>query len=153
ERAPMLDSRAQWLRVLARPQPGLSPEQVKARLAVVWPPMASVAVFPGMNPKRRDVLLHSSIEVIPGGSGYSFLRDQFRRPLVVLLAITGLVLLIACANFANLLLARGAARYKEIALRFAIGAGRGRIIRQLLTESVLLATLGAALGLVFAAYG
>jgi predicted permease len=147
ERDRMLDSSAQWLRMLARPQPGISITQAKARLAVVWPQMASIATTPRMNAKRRQVLLASSIDLVPGGAGYSGLRSQFRRPLYVLLAITALVLLIACANFANLLLARGTARAKEIALRFAIGAGRGRVIRQLLTETLLLSAAGAALGL------
>ena len=147
ERDRMLDSSAQWLRMLARPQPEISIAQVKARLAVAWPQMAAVATTPRMNAKRRQVLLASSIDLVPGGAGYSGLRSQFRRPLYVLLAITALVLLIACANFASLLLARGTARAKEIALRFAIGAGRGRVIRQLLTESLLLSGAGAALGL------
>ncbi len=147
ERAPQLESGSQWLRVLARPRPGVSIAQAKARLAVIWPQMASVATTPQMNPKRREVLLASSIDLIPGGTGYSYLRRQFQQPLLVLLGATGLVLLIACANFANLLLARGAARSREIALRFAIGARRGRIVRQLLTESVMLSSIGAALGI------
>ncbi len=152
ERSRMLQAEAEWLRVLARPQPGISRAQAQARLAVVWPQLVSTAVTPRMIPKRRDVLLKSSIDLIPGGTGFSNLRRQFQRPLYVLLAITGLVLLIACANFANLLLARGTARAREIALRFAIGAGRGRVVRQLLTESVLLSVAGAALGIVFAAF-
>jgi len=149
-RSRMLEAGAQWLRVLARPQPGISMAEAKARLAVAWPRIAPLATTPAMYPPRREALLHSSLDLVPGGTGYSGLRQQFRRPLYVLLAITGLVLLIACANFANLLLARGTARAREIALRFAIGAGRGRIIRQLVTESVLLAIAGAALGLAFA---
>jgi predicted permease len=153
ERAPLLEAGAQWLRVLARPLPGISNSQVKARLAVVWPRMASISTTPRMNAKRRQVLLNSSIDLIPGGSGWSTLRGQFRRPLIILLALTGLVLLIACANFANLLLARGTARSKDIALRFAIGASRQRIVRQLLTESVMLSVAGAVLGILLAALG
>ena len=153
ERASQLESGSQWLRVLARPRPGISAAQAKARLAVIWPQMAPIATTPRMNPKRRQVLLASSIDLIPGGTGWSYLRGQFRRPLLVLMGITGLVLLIACANFANLLLARGTARGKEIALRFAIGAGRGRIVRQLLTESLMLSLLGAAMGMAFAGVG
>ncbi|HEY3836435.1 MAG TPA: ABC transporter permease [Bryobacteraceae bacterium] len=147
ERSSALESGSQWLRVLARPHPGISMEQAKARLAVIWPAMASVATTPRMNAKRRVVLLHSSIDLVPGGTGWSNLRSQFQRPLYVLFAVTGLVLLIACANVANLLLARGAARSREIALRFAVGAGRGRILRQLLTESLLLSICGAAVGI------
>jgi predicted permease len=146
ERAPQLESGSQWLRVLARPRPGISMAQAKARLAVVWPRMAPIATTARMSAKRRQVLLTSTIDLVPGGTGWSFLREQFRRPLLVLMGVTGLVLLIACANFANLLLARGAARSKEIALRFAIGAGRGRIVRQQLTESLMLSSAGAALG-------
>jgi predicted permease len=147
ERAPQLASGSQWLRVLARPRPGISMAQAKARLAVVWPRLAPIATTARMNAKRRQVLLTSTIDLVPGGTGWSMLREQFRRPLFVLMGVTGLVLLIACANFANLLLARGAARSKEIALRFAIGAGRGRIVRQLLTESLMLSSAGAALGI------
>jgi len=150
ERSRMLDATAQWMRVLARPRTGVSTAQAKARLGVVWPRIAPLATTPRMNRSRRDALLNSSIDLMPGGSGFSDLRSQFRRPLGVLLAITALVLLIACANFANLLLARGTTRVREIALRFAIGASRARVIRQLLTESVLLSAAGAALGLLFA---
>jgi predicted permease len=153
ERAQQLESGSQWLRVLARPQPGISPAQAKARLAVVWPNLAPIATTPRMSALQRQVMLNSSIDLAPGGTGLSSLRNQFRQPLLVLMAVTGLVLLIACANFANLLLARGAARSKEIALRFAIGAGRGRIVRQLLTESLTLSTMGAVLGIGLAAIG
>jgi predicted permease len=146
ERATSLEPGSQWLRILARLRPGMAMEQARARLAVVWPQMASVAVTPRMYPPRREALLHSKMDLSEGGTGYSHLRSQFRRPLNILLAVTGLVLLIACANFANLLLARGTARAKEIALRFAIGASRGRVVRQLLTESAMLSAMGAAAG-------
>ena len=153
ENARLLDAGAQWLRVLARPRPGLSREQLKARLDVVWPQINSAAVSATMSATRRDVLLGSALDTAPGGTGWSRFGNQFRRPLLALMAMVGVVLLIACANVANLLLARGSARSKEIAVRITIGASARRVVRQLVTESVLLSTLGAALGLLFAYFG
>ena len=150
ERARNLESGSLWLRVLARPRPGMTMEQAKARLAVIWPELAPVATTPRMQPEQRKAMLASTLELAPGGTGVSYIRDQFRKPLRILLGISGMVLLIACANFANLLLARGLARSKEISLRFAIGAGRGRVVRQLLTESLMLSVFGAVVGVVLA---
>ncbi len=131
-----------WVQIMGRLRPGANDQQAMARLGVVmqW---ASAA-----NPKRREKKGQAWRPVLEDGAGgIQLLRDEATPALLVLSSVLGLVLLIACANLANLLLARGVARQKEIAVRLSIGAGRWRLIRQLLTESLLLAALGAGLGL------
>jgi predicted permease len=145
-----LDTSSWWLRVLARPHPGISQAELNARLRVIWPRIVESVVN---DPGSRRRVEGSTLENTAGGSGWTDLRRQFRQPLLVLMAVVGLLLLIACANVANLLLARATARQKEIAVRLAIGAGRARIVRQLLTESAVLSFFGAAAALALAWFG
>ena len=144
-----------WLRVIGRLQPGANLAQARQELDLIV--KQQTAEMLAEDPPRSESTLRYfqglRLELEPGGTGWTTLRAQFKQPLLILMAAVGLVLLTACANVANLLLARASSRRKEIAIRLAIGAGRWRIIRQLLTESMLLAIAGGAFGLLLARWG
>ncbi|MGC1089825.1 MAG: ABC transporter permease, partial [Candidatus Acidiferrum sp.] len=142
-----------WLSVMGRIKPGLGPEQLNARLGVLSPQIFAGAVPKNYDAKDQKEFLKQWFTTVPAATGISYLRQQFNEPLNILMGVVGLVLLIACANIASLMLARAAARHREIAVRKALGASRARLIRQLLTECVMLSTAGALLGILFARWG
>jgi predicted permease len=142
-----------WAWIVARRRPEVSRTQVQAAMDVMFGQYLSGVYGSHPNAAFRRVAMSQRIEVRDAGVGLSALREQFGTPLNVLMAAVGLVLLAACANVANLLLARGAARRKEMALRVSLGATRGRLIARALMESLLLGACGAALGLALAYWG
>src|SRR4051812_3941086 len=146
-----LDKPDAWfLAAFGRLNPGWTAERASAHLAAISAPIFQATLPPRYGAEDVKRYLAFTLTVRPGGTGVSSLRRDYESPLWLMLATTGLVLLIACANLANLMLARATAREREIAVRLAIGASRGRVVRQLLAESVLIAAIGAALGAVIA---
>jgi predicted permease len=142
-----------WLSVVGRLQPGVSRTRARADLAVVFHQFLLAHAGGGSDPHERELALSQRLEVSPAANGLSAPRDAFSHPLLILMAAVALVLLIACANVANLLLVRATGRAREFAIRAALGANQARVVRQLLTESILLSLVGGALGLMIAAWG
>jgi putative ABC transport system permease protein len=139
-----------WLNVVGRLKPGTTREQTSAQLAAISPPIFQATLPPNYPAEGVQDYLKFTLTAVPTGSGVSWLRDQYSESLSLLLGTAGLVLLIACANLANLMLARASARKQEFSVRLALGAPRSRLVRQLTTESLLLAVIGGALGLALA---
>lgn len=149
---PLMDiPAAWWITTIGRLRPGWTVERASAQLAAISPGIFAATAPPEFDSQDRKDYLAFRLGALPAANGFSTLRSSYQEPLWLLLGLCGLVLLIACANLANLMLARAGAREREMAVRLALGASRTRLIRQLLTESSLLALVGASAGVGLAA--
>jgi predicted permease len=150
----LLDTRTAWMQVFARLKPGVSAAEAQAGIQPWLKARMEEEMrrpdFPRVTAERRRQYLASTLDLIPGAQGHAPMRRRLEQPLWVLLAATGVLLGLACLNVAGLFLARGSARGREIGTRLALGASRGRIGRQLLADSVLLAVAGGSLGVALA---
>src|SRR5208282_5835089 len=144
------DLKSMPLLATARLRDGISLQQADAQLQVLWPSILRDTEPPGLSPKDAADNLSRRVQLAPGSRGQSFLRRRFSESVEILMAAVATLLLLACLNVATLLLARASARSSEIGVRLALGAKRSRIMRQLLTESLLLAAASAAAGLALA---
>ena len=142
-----LDRRSSWyLEIVGRPKEGATAEQVQARLAAIAPAIVEATLPPNWPPEATAHYKAVKFTVEPAATGFSSIRSTYKKALYALMVIVALVLAVACANVANLLLARAAARQREMAVRLALGAGRGRLARQLITESLFISGIGAVIG-------
>ncbi len=149
-----LDNRSTWwLSIMARLKRGQSAKEAEDRLRAIQPMIRDATLPSGWRPEHLKTFLREGFELKSAAGGPSFLRERYGRPLLTLMVIVSLVLIIACANIANLFLARAAARRRELSLRIALGASRIRLAAQMLVESLMLAGLGAGLGILAAGWG
>src|SRR5947207_14788738 len=140
-----------WMQAIGRLNAGANVSQAETELYAVY--QSQEEGERQSSPDGRFVNKAQPIKLMPAARGYSYVRNRLERPLIILMIVVALVLLIACANVANLMLARGAARQREIAVRLAVGASRSQLTSQLLVESVLIALVGGLVGLSFAYLG
>jgi predicted permease len=139
-----------WLHMMGRSNPGTNIKQAQAWISAQLQQYMADREGPQISASRKQEIQKNYVELLPGGRGISYLRDQYSTPLNILMGAVAMVLLIACANLANFLLAKATSREREISTRLALGASRGRIVRQILTEALLLSLSGGALGLLLA---